>query len=40
LDSTDDPEIRALAKEFVGEEAEHVAELKKWIAAGEAAPAE
>ena len=33
LDSTDDPEIKALAKEFVEEEAEHVAELKKWIAA-------
>ena len=33
LDSTDDPEIMALAKEFVKEEDEHVAELKKWIAA-------
>jgi rubrerythrin len=41
LNSTDDPEIRALAKEFVSEEAGHVAELKKWIAAaGETAPAE
>ena len=36
LDSTDDPEIRALAKEFVEEESEHVAELRKWIAAHKA----
>ena len=32
LDSTDDPEIKALAKEFVEEEAEHVQWLEKWIA--------
>ena len=32
-DTTTDPEIRVLAKEFVLEESEHVAELKKWIAA-------
>ena len=41
LDATDDPEIMALAKEFVLEESEHVAELEKWIAAhkaGEALP--
>lgn len=36
LDSTTDPEIRVLAKEFVAEEAEHVAELEKWIAAHKA----
>jgi len=35
-DRTDDPEIRILAGEFVNEEAEHVAELRKWIAAAEA----
>jgi rubrerythrin len=33
LETTDDPEIKALAAEFVAEEAEHVAELNKWIAA-------
>lgn len=33
LDATDDPEIMALATEFVKEENEHVADLKKWIAA-------
>ena len=33
LDETDDPEVRALAREFVEEESGHVAELKKWIAA-------
>lgn len=33
LDTTDDPEIRALAREFVDEERGHVAELEKWIAA-------
>jgi len=41
LDETDDPEVRALAREFVEEESAHVAELKKWIAAnttGEAFP--
>lgn len=31
LDSTDDPEIRALAKEFVAEETQHVAELQRWL---------
>ncbi len=33
LDATDDPEIMVMAAEFVKEENEHVAELKKWIAA-------
>jgi len=33
LDTTDDPETRILAKEFVEEERDHVAELRKWIAA-------
>lgn len=32
LDATDDPEIRALAKEFVDEEAEHVMWMERWIA--------
>ncbi len=36
LETTDDPEIAALAKEFVEEESEHVAELLKWIAAHKA----
>lgn len=36
LDTTTDPEIRAMAKEFVLEESEHVAELQKWIAAHKA----
>jgi rubrerythrin len=36
LDTTSDPEIKALAKEFVEEEAGHVAELRKWIAAHKA----
>ena len=31
LDATDDPEIKVLAKEFVDEEAEHVAKLQRWI---------
>ena len=31
-ETTADPEIRVMAKEFADEEAEHVAELKKWIA--------
>lgn len=31
LATTNDPEIKLLAKEFVDEEAEHVAELKRWI---------
>lgn len=33
LETTNDPEIRVLAKEFVEEERGHVAELEKWIAA-------
>ncbi len=32
LASTDDPEIKVLAKEFVEEECAHVAELQRWIA--------
>ncbi len=36
LDTTDDSEIIALAKEFVKEESGHVAELQKWIAAHKA----
>ena len=35
-DTTTDPEIRALATEFTEEESEHVAELRKWIAAHKA----
>lgn len=31
LDSTQDPEIRTFAKEFVDEEASHVAELERWL---------
>ncbi|MDO8767289.1 MAG: ferritin family protein [Burkholderiaceae bacterium] len=31
LASTTDPEIRVLATEFVGEEAQHVAELQRWM---------
>ena len=31
FDATEDPEIRVLAKEFVEEEQEHVAELERWI---------
>lgn len=31
LDTTDDPEIKAFAREFTAEESEHVAELQKWI---------
>jgi len=34
LDSTKDPEIKALAQEFVAEETLHVAELQRWIALG------
>ncbi|MFT4078176.1 ferritin-like domain-containing protein [Rhodomicrobium sp.] len=40
-DTTTDPEIKVLAKEFVAEEEEHVAELKRWMAlhkAGETLP--
>lgn len=36
LDTTDDPEVKRFAAEFTEEEAGHVAELKKWIAAHEA----
>jgi len=39
LDSTDDPEIKRFAAEFTEEEAGHVAELKKWIAATQAGQA-
>jgi rubrerythrin len=31
LRTTSDPEIRVLAKEFVEEEAQHVAELQRWM---------
>ena len=31
LQTTTDPEIRVLAQEFVQEEAEHVAELERWM---------
>lgn len=33
FETTDDPEIKILAREFVEEESGHVAELEKWIAA-------
>ena len=33
FETTGDPEIRILAKEFFEEESEHVAEIHKWIAA-------
>ena len=36
LDTTDDPEVKRFAAEFAAEEADHVAELKRWIAAHEA----
>lgn len=36
LDTTSDPEVRGFAQEFVEEESQHVAELKKWIAAHKA----
>lgn len=32
LAKSDDPEIKVLAKEFVEEEAEHVAAIQRWIA--------
>lgn len=32
LAATDDPEIKAMAAEFVEEEGEHVAAIKRWIA--------
>lgn len=31
FESTQDPEVRAMAKEFTEEEAQHVAELERWI---------
>lgn len=31
LNATDDPEIKAMAREFVEEEAEHVAAIERWI---------
>jgi len=31
MQGTDDPEIRAFAKEFADEEAQHVAELQRWM---------
>jgi hypothetical protein len=31
LQTTEDPEIKVLAKEFVEEEAQHVAELQRWM---------
>jgi rubrerythrin len=42
-DTTADPEIKVLAREFAAEESGHVSELKKWIAAhraGQPAPAD
>jgi rubrerythrin len=36
LDTTSDPEIKRFAAEFTTEEAGHVAQLKKWIAATQA----
>jgi rubrerythrin len=36
LDTTSDPEIKILAREFVAEELSHVTELNKWIAANKA----
>lgn len=32
LESTNDPQVRAFAREFVDEETEHVAELGRWLA--------
>ena len=43
LESTDDSEIRVLAREFVEEEAQHVAELQRWMKlhmSGQALPSE
>jgi rubrerythrin len=31
LETTQDPEVRAFAKEFVEEETQHVAELERWL---------
>jgi rubrerythrin len=39
LDATTDPEVKRFAAEFTEEEAGHVAELKRWIAAHEAGQA-
>ncbi len=39
FEATEDPEIRVLAEEFAMEESEHVAELRKWIAAHKAGQA-
>lgn len=36
LDTSEDPEIKVLAAQFAAEEAEHVAELQKWIVAHKA----
>lgn len=41
LDTTQDPEIRRFAQEFVHEEAQHVAELQRWLSlhkSGQALP--
>ena len=43
LQATTDPEIRVLAKEFVEEESQHVAELERWMKlhlSGQALPTE
>jgi len=32
LEATQDPQVRAFAREFVEEETEHVAELERWLA--------
>jgi len=32
LEKTQDPEVRTFAQEFVDEETEHVAELRRWLA--------
>jgi len=39
FEASDDPEIGVLAEEFAAEESEHVAELRKWIAAHKAGQA-
>lgn len=38
LETTDDPEIKALAKDFVGEEAEHCDILERWLAGDRVQP--
>jgi len=43
LENTQDSEIQVLAKEFVEEEFQHIAELKRWIQlhlSGQALPTE